>query len=390
LQREPPLRYEIHLRCGSNDGGLKEIGVMFNGLKPLIIGDLEIKIPIIQGGMGVKVSTASLASAVANYGGAGTIASVGLGYGSKENKTDFVKSSREGLQKEIRQTKELTKGVVGVNIMVALNNYEDLVRATAKEEVDFIVSGAGLPLRLPEFTEGISVKLIPIVSSARAINIIIRAWKKRYNRLPDAVVVEGPLAGGHLGFKFEDLKSQPKETLLENIVVDTIGAVKECEKESGVNIPVIAAGGIFDGKDVAKFLKLGAKGVQIATRFVATFECSVAREFKELYLAAREEDVVLIKSPVGMPGRAIMTKFIDRVIHGERVPVKCGYQCLKTCDPRTTPYCILLALYNAVGGDVDNAVVFAGSNVPKVKKIVSIKELMDEIISEAVEELGKK
>jgi len=363
---------------------------MSNALEPLIIGDLEIKVPIIQGAMGVMVSKASLASAVANCGGAGTIASVGLGYGLKDNETDFVKSSREGLQNEIRQTRKLTKGVVGVNIMVALSNYEDLVKAAVKEEVDFIISGAGLPLKLPEFTKGTSIKLIPIVSSARALNIIIKTWKKRYNRLPDAVVVEGPLAGGHLGFKFEDLKSQPKETLLENIVVDTINAVKEYEKESGVNIPVIAAGGVFDGKDVAKFLKLGAKGVQMATRFVATFECSVAREFKEQYLAAKDEDIVIIKSPVGLPGRAIANKFVNRVMHGERIPVKCGYRCLKTCDPRTTPYCILLALYNAVNGNVDDAVVFAGSNVPRIKKIVSVKELIDEIVSEAVEELGKK
>ena len=356
---------------------------MSNELKPLFIGDLEIKIPIIQGAMGVMISRASLASAVANYGGAGTIASVGLGYGTKENETDFVKSSREGLQNEIRQAKKLTQGVVGVNIMVALSNYEDLVRTAVKEKVDFIVSGAGLPLRLPEFTKGTSIKLIPIVSSARAIDIIIRAWRKRYNRLPDAIVVEGPLAGGHLGFKFEDLRAH-KKNLLEGIVADTLKAVKEYERGSGINMPVIAAGGIFDGKDVAKFLKLGAKGVQIATRFVATFECSVAREFKELYLAAGEEDVVLIKSPVGMPGRAIRTEFIDRVMHGERIPVKCGYRCLKTCDPRTTPYCILQALYNAVKGDVDNAVVFAGSNVSKVKKIISVKELMDDIVNEAV------
>ena len=356
---------------------------MSNEVKPLFIGDLEIKIPIIQGAMGVMISRASLASAVANCDGAGTIASVGLGYGTKENETDFVKSSREGLQNEIRRAKKLTRGVVGVNIMVALSNYEDLVRTAVKEEVDFIVSGAGLPLRLPEFTKGTSIKLIPIVSSARAIDIIIRAWRKRYNRLPDAIVVEGPLAGGHLGFKFEDLRAH-KENMLEDIVVDTLKAVKEYERGSGINMPVIAAGGIFDGKDVAKFLKLGAKGVQIATRFVATFECSVAREFKELYLAAGEEDVVLIKSPVGMPGRAIRTEFIDRVMHGERIPIKCGYRCLKTCDPRTTPYCIMQALYNAVEGNVDNAVVFAGSNVSKVKKIISVKELMDDIVSEAV------
>ena len=361
---------------------------MPNGLESLLIGNLEIKIPIIQGGMGVEISTASLASAVANCGAAGTIASVGLGYGTEENETNFVKASREGLQREIRQAKKLTRGVVGVNIMVALSNYEDLVRTTVKEKVDFIVSGAGLPLRLPEFTGETSIKLIPIVSSARAANIIIKTWKKRYNRLPDAIVVEGPLAGGHLGFKLEDLEPHKGDNL-KNLVVDVLKVVEGYKSELGINMPVIAAGGIFDGKDVAEFLRLGAKGVQIATRFVVTFECSVADKFKELYIAAGEEDVVIINSPVGMPGRVVRTKFIDRIMRGERMPIECNYQCLKTCDPNTAPYCIANALFSAVVGDMDNAVVFAGSNVAKVKKIVSVGELINDIVSEAITELKK-
>ncbi len=338
--------------------------------------------------MGVKVSTASLASAVANCGGAGTIASVGLGYGTPENETNFIKASREGLQREIRQAKELTQGIVGVNIMVAASNYDDLVQTTVREKADFIASGAGLPLMLPELTEASSIKLIPIVSSVRAMNIIIKAWKRRYNRLPDAIVVEGPLAGGHLGFKFEELTSH-NENNLERLIVDVLKAVKEYEKDLNINMPVIAAGGIFNGKDVAKFLRLGASGVQIATRFVATFECSIADEFKELYLAAREEDIVIIKSPVGMPGRVIRTKFIDKIMAGARMPFKCNYQCLKTCDPKIAPYCIAEALFKAISGDMDNAVVFAGSNVSRVDRIVSVKELIDDIVSDAIEELDK-
>jgi NAD(P)H-dependent flavin oxidoreductase YrpB (nitropropane dioxygenase family) len=357
---------------------------MPNKLKPLVIGDLEIKVPIIQGGMGVMVSKASLASAVANYGGAGTIASVGLGYGTEENETNFVKASREGFRREMRRAKELSRGVIGVNILVALNNYEDLVRTAVEENTDFIVSGAGLPLRLPEFAEGGSAKLIPIVSSARAADIIIRAWKRRYNRLPDAIIMEGPMAGGHLGFNPKDLKSGNAETL-EKLLVDALKVVEESEKKYGLNIPIIAAGGIFDGKDVAKVLNLGAKGVQMATRFVTTFECSVADEFKELYITAGKDDVVIIDSPVGMPGRVIMTEFVKRITRGEKIPIKCSYQCLKTCYPKTAPYCILKALFNAVSGDLDNAIVFAGSNVSKVEKIVSVKELIDGIVSEAVE-----
>ncbi|MFH1767720.1 MAG: nitronate monooxygenase family protein [Candidatus Omnitrophota bacterium] len=357
-------------------------------LKSLIIGDLNIPVPIIQGGMGVKVSTASLASAVANCGGAGTIASVGLGYGSLDNKTQFVKASNEGLQREIRKAKELTKGVIGINILVAVSNYEDLARTAVSEKADFIVSGAGLPMKLPEFTEGSSVKIIPIVSSDRAADIIIRTWRKRYNRLPDAIVVEGPLAGGHLGFRREDLDLH-KENSLEKLTVDVLGVIKRYEEELGVNIPLIAAGGIFTGKDLVKFLELGASGVQMATRFVATNECSVDESFKQLYIKAKEEDVIIIESPVGLPGRAIKTAFIERVSSGVRVPFKCTYQCLRSCNPKTAPYCIGEALYNAIGGNLDNAVVFAGSNVFRVRKIVPVKELIDEIIAEAAVELNK-
>ncbi len=359
---------------------------MINKLKPLIIGNMEIKIPIIQGGMGVRVSTASLASAVANCGGAGTIASVGLAYGTPENETNYLEASREALRAEIREVKTLTSRIVGVNIMAALTNYEDLVRIAAEEKADFIVSGAGLPLRLPEFVKGTSIKLIPIVSSAKATGIIIKAWKRRYERFPDAFVVEGPLAGGHLGFKPEDLKP-PQENSLENLVVDVIKVVKEYEEEFKVSIPVIAAGGIFDGGDIARFFKLGVQGVQMATRFVTTKECSVADEFKELFLRANEEDLVIIDSPVGLPGRAIKTVFIEKMMRGEKDPIKCLYKCLITCDPTTAPYCIAKALCNASIGDLDNAVVFAGSNVPRVDKIVSVKELMDELVGEAIKEL---
>ncbi len=360
---------------------------MPNKLKALIIGDLEIEIPILQGGMGVMISTAPLASTVANCGGAGIIASVGLGWEEVKKGVPFVKANCEALINEIRQAKELTKKVLGVNIMAALSNYADLVLTSAKEKIDFIVSGAGLPLKLPELIKGASTKLVPIVSSAKAANIIIKTWKKRYNRLPDAIVVEGPLAGGHLGFKPQDL-TPPEKNCLEHLVTDVLKVTKEYEINSNVHIPVIAAGGIFDGKDIARFLKLGASGVQIATRFVTTHECSVASEFKEEYLKAQEEDVVIINSPVGMPGRAIRNKFIDRVTSGEKMPIKCTYRCLRTCDPPTTPYCIADALCNAAIGKVDKAVVFCGSNVPRIDRIVSVKELMDNLVSETLKELA--
>ncbi len=367
---------------------------MSDKLKPLMIGDLEIKIPIIQGGMGVRVSMAPLAAAVANCGGGGTIASVGLPPDTEENRADVPKSCREHLQKEIRLAKELSDGVIGVNIMVALSNYEDIVRTTVKEKADYIVSGAGLPISLPEFAEGSTIKLIPLIASARGARLLLKTWKRRYNRFPDAFVVEGPLSGGHLaGYSLEALKSLKgklrEKPLLENAMKDILDLVGEYEKEYGVSIPVIAAGGIFDGKDVAKFLKIGAKGVQIATRFVATYECSAADEFKQLYINAEEKDLVFIQSPVGMPAKAIKTKFLDEVLLGERKEFTCNYKCLRTCDPATVQYCIAKALIDAVEGDIDNAVVLAGTNVSRVKKIVSVKELIDEIVAGTIEALDK-
>jgi len=354
---------------------------MVDKLKPLMIGDLEVKIPIVQGGMGVAVSTAPLAAAVANCGGAGTIASVGLGFDSEENNTNFVKASREGLEHQIKKARELTQGVIGANILVAVSNYEDLARAVAQAKADFIVSGAGLPLKLPEFVEGSTVKIIPIVSSARAASVIIKTWKRRYNRFPDAIIVEGPMAGGHLGFAYEELIVN-QDGVLEGLVQEIFKLVQGYEQEYKVSIPLIAAGGIYSGADIAKFLKLGASGVQMATRFVATHECTVPEGFKKLYLEAKDEDVVIIKSPVGMPGRSIKTNLIKRVVAGEAELVRCSYRCLKTCDPSTVPYCIAKALFNAVAGDVQDAVVFTGSNVSRIDKIVSVPELMDELVAE--------
>ncbi len=367
---------------------------MVNELKPLMLGDLELKVPIIQGGMVVRVSVAPLAAAVANCGGGGTIASVGLPPDTEENRRDVPKSCREYLRKEIRLAKELSDGAIGVNIMVALSNYEDMVRTTVDEKADYIISGAGLPISLPEFTEGSPIKLIPIVASARGAKLLLKTWKRRYNRFPDAIVIEGPLSGGHIaGYSLEELNSlkgtMRKQPLLENAVKDLLDLVGGYEKEYGISIPVIPAGGIFDGKDVAKFFKLGAKGVQMATRFVTTFECSASDAFKQAYLDSTEDDIVFIQSPVGMPAKAIRTKLVDKVTRGEKIAFNCVYQCLRTCDPTTVPYCIAKSLINSVDGDIDNGVVLAGTNVSRINKIVSVKEVIDEIVVETIEELNK-
>ncbi|MFC1566788.1 NAD(P)H-dependent flavin oxidoreductase [bacterium] len=364
------------------------LDIIKNKIEPLVLGDLEIKVPIIQGGMGVKVSTSSLASAVADCHAAGTIASVGLVSALETTMSNFIKSSNQGLQKEIQQAKKLSKGVVGVNILGALSNYKELVITAAQEKADFIVTGAGLPLNLPEYVENSSTKLIPIVSSDRAANIIIKTWKKRYDRVPDAVVVEGPLAGGHLGFSRKELDAF-KQNVLEDLVADVLKVIDQYKKQYNTNIPVIAAGGIFDGKDIAKFLKLGVQGVQMATRFVTTFECSVAQEFKDLYLKAQDEDIIVIDSPVGLPGRVIKTSFTDKIIKQGKLKFKCSYKCLKTCDPSTAPYCIAEALMNAADGDLDNGIVFAGSNVHKINKMMHVKDLIKLLMEETIAELGK-
>ncbi|MDA3799571.1 MAG: nitronate monooxygenase [Kiritimatiellae bacterium] len=356
-----------------------------NKLAPLIIGDLKIPIPIIQGGMGVRVSTASLAAAVANYGGAGTIASVGLGTdeaGLAEK--DYIQSSRNGLINEIEKARELSNGAIGVNILVALSNFEDLARTAAQKGADYIIAGAGLPIKLPEFVKGTKTKIIPIVSSARLARLMIKSWTKKYSRFPDAIVVEGPLAGGHVGFSPEDVEAH-EEDALERIVKEVLEVTTKYEKEHNVSIPVIAAGGIFDGKDIARFLKMGAKGVQLGTRFVATNECSVPDAFKQKYVDAKEEDIVIIKSPVGLPGRTLRTKFIDELMTNAKKKIICRYKCLKTCDIKTTPYCIAQQLMNAVDpSTVEDAIVFAGHNVYKVKEIVPVKTLMDELVNETI------
>jgi len=342
--------------------------------------------------MGVRVSTSSLASAVANCGAAGTIASVGLFPDTDENREDVPASSRRHLVNEIKRARTLTDGVVGVNIMVALSNYEDLVRASAAEGTDFVVSGAGVPLSLPEYTEGLSTKLIPLIASARGANVILKTWKRRYNRCPDAIVVEGPLSGGHIaGYSLEELKAlkgnMSREPILETEVKKILELVAEYEKDCGVKIPVIAAGGIFDGKDIAKFLKLGAEGLQIGTRFIATNECSAADNFKQLYVDSKEEDLVYIQSPVGLPAKVIRTKFLEDILRGERKDFNCDYQCLRTCNPSTAQYCIAKALIDAVDGNLEHAIAFASSNVSRITKIIPVQELIDELVSEAVEEL---
>lgn len=355
-------------------------------LPELKIGDLAAKVPIVQGGMGVAISLDNLAAAVANEGGIGVISTAGVGMGEPTWETDFPTANIDALRKVIRSAKEKTKGVLGVNIMVALTNFEDMVRVSVEEKIDIIFSGAGLPLNLPELIEkGEKTKLAPIISSGRAAALICKAWWNRYKRLPDAIVLEGPMAGGHLGFNREQLKNIDKYDLI-SLIKETVQAVLPFEKEHGVKIPIIAGGGVYDGRDIADALEAGASGVQMATRFVATYECDASEAFKETYVnTSGPEDIILIDSPVGLPGRAIRNEFLDKAKCGETHPVKCPYHCLKTCKPRQSPYCIARALVNARNGNFEEGFVFAGSNAWRVNEITSVKALMEELVYEAEE-----
>jgi len=290
----------------------------------LKIGNLTAKVPIIQGGMGVAISMAPLAAAVANEGGIGVIASIGVCMNEPDVYQNYVEAYKRALRKEIKKARELSKGIIAVNIMVAVTNYDDLVRVCVEEGADMIISGAGLPLNLPKIKQELNsdIKLAPIVSSGRAATIVCKTWDSKFSCAPDCVIVEGPLAGGHLGFSKEEL-TRIDDYKLEKLVVDVIAAVKPYEEKYKKKIPVIAAGGIYTGEDIAKFLGLGAAGVQMATRFVATKECSADERFKQAYINAKEEDIVFIQSPVGLPGRAIKNKFIELVESGKKMPIKC-------------------------------------------------------------------
>ena len=327
--------------------------------------------------MGVCVSKANLASAVANEGAVGVIASVGLGDFGDYSRSNYSEVNKEALRKEIRKARSLTDGIVGVNVMCALSDYESLVETAVEEKIDMIISGAGLPVNLPLYTRGTDVKLVPIISSVRTFQLICKRWQQRYNCLPDAVVVEGPQAGGHLGYHFDEL-AENKAPSLDDILTEVITYANSF----ATPIPVIAAGGVFDGKDIAHYLKLGAAGVQMATRFVCTEECDVHIDFKKAYLNAKAEDITLIKSPVGLPGRVISNPFVEEIKQGKTIPFACHYKCLRTCDPKTAPYCIAKVLTNAALGKMDEAFAFAGSNAYRCNEIVPVKALIEELTEE--------
>lgn len=345
-------------------------------LKELRIGNLVAKIPIIQGGMGIGVSLSNLASAVANEGGIGTISAAQIGFREPDFTTNPIEANLRAIGKEIQKAREKTKGIIAMNIMAAMNNYELYVKKAVEEKIDLIISGAGLPLALPKLVEGTTTKIAPIVSSAKAARIIIKSYLK-HNRLPDAVVVEGPLAGGHLGFKMDELLEE-KYLSLKEIVKEVKELITNIESEHNVKIPVIAAGGIRTKNDMMELYEAGADGFQIASLFVPTVECDAHENFKLAYINATEEDELIVKSPVGMPARAIKTKFVmDSMVNKEKI-TKC-YKCMPNCKQAEIPYCISKGLIDAVEGR--DGLIFAGSNINSINKLSTVKEVINNLIN---------
>ena len=361
----------------------------------LNIGDLIAKTPIVQGGMGVGISLSRLASAVANEGGIGVIAGAMIGMKEPDVASNPLEANLRALRREIEKAREATQGIIGVNIMVALTTFAEMVRTSIEAKADVIFSGAGLPMDLPKIfnetcerkKEEFKTKLVPIISSGRAATLIARKWMASTGYMPDAFVVEGPKAGGHLGFKREEINDP--NFALEVLVPQVVEAAKRLEDQKGRAVPVIAAGGIYTGEDIKKFLDLGASGVQMGTRFVATKECDADERFKQSYISAREEDITIIKSPVGMPGRALQNDFIEAARQGNKKPFKCVFHCVHTCDQEKTPYCIAQALISAMKGNLERGFAFCGANVARVNSIVSVKELMESLQQEFDQTISK-
>lgn len=343
--------------------------------KPLIIGNLTAKLPIIQGGMGVGISLSSLAGAVAAEGGIGVISTAQIGFTEPDFDRNPLEANLRMIGEHIKKARKIApSGILGVNIMVATQNYARYVKEAIKNGIDLVISGAGLPTELPEIAKGSNTKLVPIVSSLKAASVIFKMWDKKNNVAPDAIIIEGPKAGGHLGFQPEQLENID-EAAYETEIKNIIELTKDYGNKYGKNIPVIVAGGIQNKQDMEHYFEMGADGIQVATKFVTTKECDADIRYKQAYIDSKKEDIIIVKSPVGMPGRAIKNAFMEKVIKG-RIPVKRCHSCIKTCNPAETPYCITEALANAAKGNVEEALLFCGANAYQETEIRTVKDVL--------------
>ena len=346
-------------------------------MKALKIGELTARIPVIQGGMGVGISLSGLAGSVAACGGVGVISTAQIGYRDPEFEKNPIKTNLRVIGEEIQKAREIAKGgILGVNIMVATKQYAEYVKAAVKAGIDLIISGAGLPMELPKLVAGSKTKIAPIVSTVKAARVICRFWDHHYQRMPDLVVIEGPKAGGHLGFSRKQLEEFTPVTYDQEIR-GILAEVKKYADKYGKEIPVVVAGGIFTREDMLHAMELGADGVQMGTRFVTTWECDASEAYKQTYLHAQKEDIVIVDSPVGMPGRAIRNRFLEEK-ESRRESIKKCYQCIATCNPANTPYCITRALVHAAKGETDDALLFCGENAWRCEKMEHVADIMAE------------
>lgn len=347
--------------------------------QPLEIGDLVARLPLIQGGMGVGISLGNLAGAVAKAGGIGIISAAQIGFKEDDFEQNPYEANLRAIEKEYNKARMISPdGVIGFNIMVAMNHYNEYVKQAAKAGADIIISGAGLATELPELVKGYKTKIAPIFSGEKAANVLLKLWDRKYKKTADLVVIEGPKAGGHLGFSKEEVMEITEESYAETIK-KTIAVVKGYAEKYGKKIPVVVAGGIYDNKDVERILALGADGVQVASRFVTTEECDADIKYKEAYLNCSKEDIQLVSSPVGMPGRAIRNSFTERVARGEKEKITKCYGCLRKCNPAEIPYCISRALINAVKGDVENGLIFSGAESYRMKSLETVQDVVDSL-----------
>lgn len=347
------------------------------------LGNRELALPLVQGGMGVGVSMGGLAGAVAAQGAMGTLSTADAGWNEPDFAAHPQQANLRALRREVQRAKRLAAGagLVAVNAMVATRQYADSVRTALEAGADAIVSGAGLPLELPALAEGFEALLAPIVSGPRAAQLICRTWAKRYGRVPDFVVLEGCQAGGHLGFEEADLLSG-RCTPLSRLIPEVLAALRPFEEKFGRAIPLFCAGGVATGAEMARCTRLGAAGAQLATRFIATEECDAGQGYKDVLLAARPEDLRIIHSPVGMPGRAVNSPLVQRLAAGMRQPPAHCSGCIKSCRPAETPFCITHALIEAVKGNWEEGLFFSGSRVDLVDRMRTVPDLIDELMKE--------
>ncbi len=354
-------------------------------IHPLKIGNIEVSVPVIQGGMGVGISLGSLAGAVAKEGGIGVISAAQIGFREPDFDTNTKEANLRAIKKEYEKARAIApEGIIGFNLMVAMRHYEAYVSAAIDAGADIIISGAGLPMDLPKIAGGSDVKLAPIVSTEKSARVILKYWGKKYRRMPDLLVIEGPKAGGHLGFTKEQLVEYGSEGTYEQEVGKILKAVRQYEEQFACRIPTALGGGIENRSQAARAFSLGVDAIQVATRFVTTEECDADIRYKEAYLHADEADIAIVKSPVGMPGRAIMNPFMKKVMAGEQIPHSPCHRCLHQCDPAEIPYCITDALIHAAKGETDEALLFCGAYAYKAERLETVKEVIDSLIGERV------